>query len=236
MIGPVLQFPPPPPPPLHPDQSSDDTPASTSSRGRSPSTRHLLQQLPYGGSSSGGSHRSHGSPLLGPRAPRATIRPPPSPLAGQGQGIPLPADFQVSTLRLQDVHHPDDAPHPRPGEEVEPGADWYSQPLLTGRSSPQSSTLGDAESEDESASCSGESCCSAHHPLAHAHNLDWAEALRAAGEARWGRAASVCSTDDASYASSVRPPRPPCPRKHKSRPQHPHAHPTAHASLTSPLV
>lgn len=120
--------------------------------------------------------------------------------------------------------------------------EWYSQPLLNGRTSPQSSTLGDAESEDESRCSSGESCCSADHPLTHAQDLNWAEALRAAGEGRWGRGGSFCSTDESTYAANqslhARPPRPPCPKKHnKTRPQYNHhAHLDSHASVTSPLV
>ncbi|XP_042213023.1 protein sax-3-like isoform X2 [Homarus americanus] len=254
LTGPVLQFPPPPPPPIMGgDQSSDNTLASTGSRGQSPSTRLLLQQLPYGGSSSGGSHRSHGSPLLGPRPPRSNLRAPPSPLAGHG--MTGTGDYEVRLMNMR-------GPHPRlEGDEqryrtelgTEDGpmglnipeeasdVEWYSQPLLNGRTSPESSTLGDAESEDESRCSSGGSCCSADHPLSHAQDLNWAEALRAAGEARWGRGGSFCSTDDSTYAPTqslhARPPRPPCPKKHKPRLQYNHhANLDPQTSVTSPLV
>ncbi|XP_042881364.1 protein sax-3-like isoform X1 [Penaeus japonicus] len=262
LTGPVLQFPPPPPPPLMDgNQSSDNTLASTGSRGHSPSTRLLLQQLPYGGSSSGGSHRSHGSPLLGPRPPRSTMRAPPSPLAGHT------TDYEVRLMgcrgtypRLEmgglgeqryateaQVAEESGAPvgvatNPRNIPEETSDVEWYSQPLLNGRTSPESSTLGDAEeSEDESRCSSGGSCCSAHHPLSHAQDLNWAEALRAAGEARWGRGGSFCSTDESTYAPAqslnARPPRPPCPKKHKPRPQYNHhAQLDAQANVTSPLV
>lgn len=250
LTGPVLQFPPPPPPPIQGgEQSSDNTLASTGSRGHSPSTRLLLQQLPYGGSSSGGSHRSHGSPLLGPRPPRSNLRAPPSPLAGQGIG-----DYEVRMMNLRghggaEGEDPrfraerclEDRPMGNNIPEETSDVEWYSQPLLNGRTSPQSSTLGDAESEDESRCSSGESCCSADHPLSHAQDLNWADALRAAGEGRWGRGGSFCSTDESTYAGSqtlhTRPPRPPCPKKHKPRPQYNHhAHLDSHASVTSPLV
>lgn len=258
LSGPVLQFPPPPPPPIvGGDQSSDNTLASTGSRGQSPSARLLLQQLPYGGSSSGGSHRSHGSPLLGPRPPRTNLRAPPSPLAGHGMsnnadyearimslrgGLPLTeGDLENDQRYITQVMTEDPQSNHIP-EEVS-DVEWYSQPLLNGRTSPESSTMGDAESEDESRCSSGRSCCSDDHPLSHAQDLNWADALRVAEEARWGRGGSFCSTDESTYAPSQtmhpRPPRPPCPKKHKPRhPQYNHhnVHLDSQASVTSPLV
>lgn len=254
----MIQFP--PPPVLAGDHSSDNTLASTGSRGHSPSTRLLSQQLGYGGggSSTGGSHKSHGSPLLGPRPPRSrsNMR---TPLGGQGLVGGGGGDYEVQMMGLSSAHRRADSDSPRyrtvgsehsghgvvntnlPEEASD--VEWYSQPLLNGRTSPQSSTLGDAESEDESRCSSRESCCSADHPLSHITDVNWADVLPGPDD-NWGRGGSF-STDGTSTflppSSHARPPRPhhyPREQQHKSRPpqyrHHPHLDPQA--SVTSPLV
>ncbi|XP_076032123.1 roundabout homolog 2-like [Oratosquilla oratoria] len=310
---PVLQFPPPPPPLMQQaDNSSDNTLASTGSRALG--ARVLLQQLPYSvaGSSSGGSHMSHGSPLLGPRPPRAPTRTTPTPtphlvpiyqttepiedLDNKSQtstfkggmekqiGNGIYSDqyeyldeqnkkFHEHLFQQQLNHHLQQQQQQQQadrivghhsllrnrrgeigddlstkgvageGEEVS-DVEWYSQPLLNGRPSPESSVLGDAESEDESECSSGGSCCSDHHPLSQGHNINWTEALQAAGEARWGRGESFCSTDESTYMPSLqyhtRPARQ-CPKRHAesgtTRPRAPNNHIlNATTSVTSPLV
>ena len=223
----MLQFPPPPPPPLGDggnhsgNHSSDNTIASNHSQGNH-STRLLLKQLPYGGSSSGGSV-VHGSPLLGPRPQRPIGYRGPTPLAAN-------VDYESHTQVLSNypcLEAPYGYPRGEPqyGHRGAPGGDqesmlgqgesdveWYSpQPAMHRgggqcSASPQSSSaLGDV-SEDESQGCSsteGGSCCSAM--AAHGPPRDWMAALQAAaaggggggdGGHRWGEEAAYTHTLD----------------------------------------
>ncbi|CAL4168015.1 unnamed protein product [Meganyctiphanes norvegica] len=196
LSGPVLQFPPPPHEGHTGNNSSDNTLASNTSCRQA---RILLQQLPYGGSSSG-SHRSQGSPLMGSRPPTRSPRCPPSPLISIGEddrrliNPHMMSKTQQEHQREDNIDHNFGEVHPDTASEVE----WYAQPLLNGRISPDSSALGDGE-ESEDSQCSLTSCDSSKHPLTFAQNLNWSEALQAAGEARWGRGGSVCSTDESNY-------------------------------------
>ncbi|CAL4075018.1 unnamed protein product, partial [Meganyctiphanes norvegica] len=233
LSGPILQFPPPPPEGHTANNSSDNTLASNASYRQA---RILLQQLPYGGSSSG-SHKSHGSPLMGPRPPTRSPRCPPSPLITNGEYERRLINPHLMSHHQQyqgDDHFDQSVGEVHPDTTSE--GEWYSQPLINGRVSPDSSALGDGE-DSEGSQCSITSCETSKHPLTFAQNLNWSEALQAAGEARWGRGGSICSTDESTYDNAPYGHLPKQYPKHKRPPNYSAAsHLDGKVSVTSPLV
>lgn len=237
--------------------------------GHAPSARLLLQQLPYSmaSSSSGASQLSHGSPLTSQRQGRGTLKAPPSPLTSKPNmynqdyetrkqlqrgfaldiydSVSMPLKQNDHQMMLQNQHHLQTLQNKHILEnnlkkDQENELEWYNQPLLNNGNSPRSSVLGDVDESDSEYSSGGTSS-SAQHPLSLAQNMNWADALRAAEEARWGRDSSFCSTDDSTYVGqaspvlSSRPPRQPSYKK--SKPRHPiHESIDVQASVTSPLV
>ena len=263
--GPVLQFP--PPPSQGPGGENDtNTLNSMGNYGHSPSAKLLLQQLPYSmaSSSSGASQLSHGSPMPGQRNARGTLKAPPSPLTGKPNLYNRDYETRMQLQRgyAVDLYDPVALAHSQVDQQNHIQAnqlqqellgralleghisqdqknemEWYNQPLLN--NSPQSSVLGDVDESDSEYSSGGTSS-SAQHPLSLAQNMNWADALRAAEEARWGRDSSFCSTDDSTYVGqnspvlTSKPPRQPSYKKSKRHPVHDNL--DVHASVTSPLV